>query len=128
MFLIRHLPSHTWNIVRNTAIDIIFKQLHYFRTAHLVPHLGVLDLLAVLSYQRIRIERVGVGNQLVIIRMFAFVLTVWLTAAAGLLHSNFGQHVGIIGCCNLAQAVLIGPVAATEHHELGVNAERNEGD
>ena len=104
---------------------MILKQAYDLRTAHLIPHLGIGDLLAVLGNQRIRIEGVGVGCQFIIVGVFAFVLTVGLTAFTGLADSYFSQHVGIVGCRYLAKAVLIGAVAASEHGELCICRQRN---
>ena len=71
------------------AIDIILKQANNLRTAYLVPHLGVSDFLAAFCYEWIRIEGVRIGCQFVIIRVFALILTVGLTAFSGLSYSNF---------------------------------------
>ena len=115
LLLIGDFPRYTGYIIRNTAIYMILKQAYDLRTAHLIPHLGAGDLLTVLSNQRIRIERIRIGCQFIIVGMFAFVLAVGLTTFTGLAHSYFSQHVGIVGCRYLTKAVLIGAVPASEH-------------
>ena len=53
------------------------------------------------------------------------ILTVGLAAFTGLFYTYFGQHIGIIGGSNLAQAVLAGTITASKHHELGICRKRD---
>jgi hypothetical protein len=57
--------------------------------------------------------------------MLALIGTVGLATFTGLTDAHFSQHVGIIGCCNLTKAVLVGTVASSEHHELSVCCKRD---
>ena len=104
---------------------MLLKQAHEFRTAHLIPHLGRGHPFAAFRHQRIRIERVWIGYQFVVVRVLARVRTVRLTAFSGLAHADLRQHIGIIGCSNLPKAVLVGAVPASEHPKLCICCKRD---
>ena len=97
------------------AIYMILKQFYDFRTSLFLPHLGTRHPLAVFRHQHFGIEGVGVGRQFVIVGMLAHVLIVRLATFTGLPHTHFRQHVGIVGCCHLTEAVHSCAVHAAKH-------------